>query len=76
MQAWETGTDFRTLLEHDPEMTLDARRLDEAFDLARSLRHVERFAAALDEIELDQDPRVSPARLNTEAGTPTSRHEA
>ncbi len=76
MQAWETGTDFRTLLEHDPEMTLDGGALDEAFDLARSLRHADRFVAALDEIELAQDPRVSPARLNTEAGTPTSRHEA
>jgi adenylosuccinate lyase len=76
MRAWETGSDFRTLLEQDPEMTLDGGALDEAFDLARSLRHVERFATALDEIQLDQDPRVRPARLNTEAGTPTSRHEA
>ena len=76
MQAWETGSDFRTLLEQDPEMTLDREALDEAFDLARSLRHVERFAAALDAIDLDQEPRERPARLNTAAGTPTSRHEA
>ena len=53
MQAWETGTDFRTLLELDPEVTLDDGALDEAFDLARSLRHVGRFAAALDEIEVN-----------------------
>ncbi len=48
MQAWETDTDFRTLLEQDPEMTLDEGALDEAFDLARSLRHVERVITALD----------------------------
>ncbi len=44
MTAWETGTDFRTLLEADPEMTLDKAALDEAFDLERSLRHLDRVA--------------------------------
>jgi adenylosuccinate lyase len=53
MQAWATGGDFRTELERDPEVTLDAQALDEAFDLGRALRHRGRFAAALDEIELD-----------------------
>jgi adenylosuccinate lyase len=52
MQAWATGGDFRTELEQDPEMTLEALALDEAFDLGRALRHMDRFAAALDEIEL------------------------
>ena len=50
MSAWESGTDFRTLLESDPDMTLDKRALDEAFDLERSLRHLDRVAAALDEL--------------------------
>ena len=50
MSAWDTGTDFRTLLERDPEMTLDKETLDEAFDLERSLRHLDRVAAALDEL--------------------------
>jgi adenylosuccinate lyase len=53
MQAWAGGGDFRTELEQDPEMTLEAQALDEAFDLSRALRHVGRFGAALDEIELD-----------------------
>ena len=79
MQAWETGTDFRALLESDPEMVLDVEAaLDEAFDLDRSLRHLGPVsAAALDAHRwLDQDPRVMPARLSTAACTPTSRHDA
>jgi adenylosuccinate lyase len=76
MQAWETGTEFRDLLEQDPDVTLDRGALDEAFDLARTLRHVDRFVAALDAVDVAQDPRERPARLKTEAGTPTSRHEA
>jgi adenylosuccinate lyase len=53
LQAWETETEFRPILEQDPEMTLDRVALDEAFDLARSLRHVGRFRSALEEIELE-----------------------
>jgi len=53
MQAWSSGADFRAELERDPEMTLEAGALDEAFDLARALRQMGRFGAALDEIELD-----------------------
>jgi adenylosuccinate lyase len=56
MRAWETGTEFRTLLEQDPEVTLDAAALADAFDLRRSLRHVGRMAAALDEIEMEDSP--------------------
>ena len=46
MTAWETGSDFRALLEADPEMTLDKAALDEAFDLDRSLRHLDRVAGS------------------------------
>ena len=35
------------MLEADAEVTLDAAQLDAAFDLARTLRHVDRFADAL-----------------------------
>jgi adenylosuccinate lyase len=48
MKSWETSTDFRSLLEQDPEMTLDAVALDEAFDLKRALRHVDRVADAIE----------------------------
>ena len=50
MAAWEGGQDFRTLLEDDPDMVLGKEALDEAFDLERSLRHLDRVGAALDEI--------------------------
>ena len=58
MRAWETGTEFRTLLEQDPEVSLDTTALADAFDLDRSLRHVGRIATALDEIELDEPVRT------------------
>jgi len=51
MAAWESGTEFRTLLEADDEVTLDAAALDAAFDLGRALRHVERTIGALDELD-------------------------
>jgi hypothetical protein len=38
-------------LEDDPEVTVDASVLDEAFSVSRSLRHVGRFAEALKEVE-------------------------
>jgi adenylosuccinate lyase len=50
MKAWEDRTDFRALLEKDPDVGLSEDVLDEAFDLDRSLRHVDRVAAALDEL--------------------------
>jgi adenylosuccinate lyase len=48
MRAWEERTDFRTLLEKDAEVRLSKEELDEAFDLERTLRHLDRVAAALD----------------------------
>ena len=50
MAAWEDGRDFRMLLEADPDMALGKDALDEAFDLERSLRNLDRVFAALDEI--------------------------
>jgi adenylosuccinate lyase len=46
-QAWAERRPFRSVLEADAEVTLDATQLDEAFDLSRALRHVDRFADAL-----------------------------
>ena len=45
--AWDERRPFRSVLEADPEVTLDAAQLDDAFDLTRTLRHVDRFADAL-----------------------------
>jgi hypothetical protein len=50
MAAWDGGRPFRSVLEEDPEVSLDKSTLDEAFDLRRSLRHVDRVFAALDQI--------------------------
>ncbi len=49
--AWEQRRPFRQVLDEDPELTLDAAALDQAFDLARALRHTRRFLDALDEVE-------------------------
>jgi adenylosuccinate lyase len=46
--AWEERRPFRAVLEADPEVPLSAAELDAAFDLTRTLRHVDRFAAALE----------------------------
>jgi adenylosuccinate lyase len=46
-QAWSERRPFREILEADPEVPLDAAHLNEAFDLSRTLRHVDRFADAL-----------------------------
>jgi adenylosuccinate lyase len=48
--AWEEDRPFRQVLDADPEVTLSAAALDEAFDLTRSLRNVHRFTDALEEI--------------------------
>jgi adenylosuccinate lyase len=50
MASWEQGRSFRSVLEDDPEVTLDKATLDEAFDLWRSLRHIDRVFAALSEV--------------------------
>ena len=52
MTALDDGGDFRRLLEDDPQVTLDAAALDEAFDLDRTLRHLDRVSAALDAIDV------------------------
>jgi adenylosuccinate lyase len=49
-QAWSEGRALRSVLEADPEVTLDGAQLDAAFDLSRTLRHVDRFADALREL--------------------------
>jgi adenylosuccinate lyase len=46
-QAWEERRAFREILDADPEVTLSAAQLDEAFDLSRALRHIHRFTDAL-----------------------------
>jgi adenylosuccinate lyase len=48
--AWDEGRSFRQVLEEDPEVTLSSGALDDAFDLARSLRHVHRFTDALEDL--------------------------
>jgi adenylosuccinate lyase len=48
--AWEEGRAFRSILEADSEVPLDKAALDEAFDLHRSLRHIDRVMAALDAV--------------------------
>ena len=51
MAAWEQGKNFRTLLEGDPEVNLSPEALDEAFDLARAVRHAGRVFDHLEGIE-------------------------
>ncbi|MDQ1437004.1 MAG: adenylosuccinate lyase [Acidimicrobiaceae bacterium] len=51
MAAWEQGKPFRTLLESDPEVTMDEAALDDAFDLTRALRNTDRIFDALEAIE-------------------------
>ena len=43
LHAWDEGKDFRTLVREDEDIAaaLDEDRLEQAFDLADSLRHVE-----------------------------------
>src|SRR5205823_6885032 len=52
MKCWESGADFRSLLDHDPEITarLTPADLDHAFDLNAFLAHIE---AAYRRLELD-----------------------
>jgi adenylosuccinate lyase len=49
--SWEEKRAFRSVLDQDDEVTLDAGALDEAFSVTRSLRHVGRFADALKEVD-------------------------
>src|SRR4051812_12745588 len=50
MASWEGGKPFRTLLESDPEVTLDEAALDDAFSLERALRNTGRIFDALEGI--------------------------
>ncbi len=50
LEAWETEQSFRALLESDDRVSLSASQMDEAFDLARSLRHSGRVVDALDAV--------------------------
>jgi adenylosuccinate lyase len=49
--AWAERRALRSVLEDDPEVTLEAASLDEAFSLERALGHVSRFTQALQEVE-------------------------
>jgi adenylosuccinate lyase len=51
-RAWDEGRSFRELLEADPRVTVAAAVLDDAFDLARSVRHAGRGVDALDALDL------------------------
>jgi adenylosuccinate lyase len=50
MRSWEEETDFRELLESDPDVALDSNALDGAFDLSRSLRNLDRVFDVLDSL--------------------------
>ncbi|HVC72114.1 MAG TPA: adenylosuccinate lyase [Acidimicrobiales bacterium] len=50
-RSWEQRRPFRAVLDEDPEVTVGAEVLDEAFSLDRSLHHVSRFVEALQEVE-------------------------
>jgi adenylosuccinate lyase len=50
MKAWDEARDFRSLLEADPEVSVES--LDDAFDLSRSLRNLDTVFTALDAIAL------------------------
>ncbi|MEY2396918.1 MAG: adenylosuccinate lyase [Actinomycetota bacterium] len=54
MKAWEERTAFRALLDADPDLAaagIGQDVLDDAFDLARSLRHIDRTFDALEGIK-------------------------
>jgi adenylosuccinate lyase len=46
--SWDQRRDFRDVLDADPEVRLTPAELDAAFDLDRSLRHLDRVFDALD----------------------------
>jgi adenylosuccinate lyase len=70
MRAWDESIGFRGLLDADAEVAellgeSAADVLDEAFDLHRSLRHVDRVIDALDEIEIERGDDVEPGVTTT-----------
>ena len=50
-RAQEEGRTLRQVLAEDPDVVLDERQLDEAFDLTRALRHQRHFLDALAELD-------------------------
>lgn len=55
LRAWQERCSFRALVEGDPDLGLSAHQLDDAFDLGRSLRHIDRVFASLDDMERNSD---------------------
>jgi adenylosuccinate lyase len=51
LRAWDEECSFRDLLEKDDRVIVETSTLDEAFDVWRSLRHVDRVFAALDALD-------------------------
>jgi adenylosuccinate lyase len=47
MRAWNDGLNFRELVMNDPEITsrVPAKRIEQAFDLKRQLRNVDKIFA-------------------------------
>jgi adenylosuccinate lyase len=59
LAAWDEGRSFRELIEQDRDVRqagITPLALDEAFDLQRSLRHLERTFDELDRLEKDLPP--------------------
>jgi adenylosuccinate lyase len=51
IRAWDERVDFRKLLESDPDV--GAIDLDAAFDLSRSLRHLDQIFDRVDDIVIN-----------------------
>ena len=51
MTAWSEGQPFRASSKPTPGERSAVEKIDEAFDLERSLRHTGRIFAALEEVE-------------------------
>jgi adenylosuccinate lyase len=49
-RSWEQRSDFRAVLESDPEVTLTPSELDDAFDLRRSLQNLDRTFDAIEHL--------------------------
>jgi adenylosuccinate lyase len=58
MEAWDTESDFRALVQADGEITarLDASALDNVFDLAASVQHVDAVLDRLRTLSRKEDP--------------------
>src|SRR5690348_12013992 len=58
MEAWDTESDFRALVEADGEITrrIDTSALDHVFDLAASVQHVDAVLDRLRTLSRKEDP--------------------